>query len=77
MSEDQVIYYLFHCPVDFDFCSILMHQLGEWMFIHSIKAAAAVDLLFYLVVLLFFEIELFKFLDLIFEKRGEKNEVES
>lgn len=76
MSEDQVIYFLFHCPVDFDFCSMLMQELGEWMFIHSIRSAAFVELFLYLIVLLFFEIELFKLLDHIFEK-GCKNEVEN
>lgn len=76
MNENQVLYYLFHCPVDFEFCTILMQELGDWMFIHSIRFAACVELFLYLVVLLFFEIELFKLLDYIFEK-GCKNEVEA
>lgn len=59
MSEADTLYYFFHNCYDAEFVSSVNRSLGEWMYIHSIKAAAVKELLLYLILLLVIEINIF------------------
>lgn len=68
MSESEVLYYFFHNCVGSEFISYVNKEFGDWMFIHQIKRSAALDLVVHLLILIFFEVNILKYINDISEK---------